>query len=141
MTRHLPSLPPAPAAESRVTLEDVRRNHERQLKEKDDVIEAMKLKMNDMAEEFAEMLQAGPPFLLTLPFISNFSCFVLPPSSLLSSPLRSVLRLPSEPLSPRAQETLKRMGEKIEITSSKWEGDDSVPIARRMEDLSISSKA
>ncbi len=74
-----------------MTLEEVRRSHDRQLKEKDDTIEALKLKMNDMAEEFAEMLQ----------------------------------------------ETLKRMGEKIEITSSKWEGDDSVPVMRRMEDLTL----
>lgn len=77
--------------ESRETLEAVRASHERQLKEKDDVIESLKLKMNFMADEFAGMLQ----------------------------------------------ETLTRMGEKIEITSSKWEGDESVPVMKRMEDLAL----
>ena len=44
--------------------------------------------MNDMAEEFAEMLR----------------------------------------------QTLTKMGEKIEITASKWEGDPSIPVIRRMDD-------
>ena len=38
-------------ADARVTLEDTKREHERQLKEKDDVNEAPRLKMNEMAEE------------------------------------------------------------------------------------------
>ena len=36
------------------------------------------------------------------------------------------------------QETLKRMGEKIEVHASKWEGDSSIPvISRRMEPSSL----
>jgi hypothetical protein len=38
-------------------MEAAKKEHERQLKEKDDINEALRLKMNDMAEEFAEMLQ------------------------------------------------------------------------------------
>lgn len=29
------------------------------------------------------------------------------------------------------------MGEKIEITSTKWEGDESVPVIKRMEELTL----
>jgi hypothetical protein len=37
------------------------------------------------------------------------------------------------------QETLKKMGEKIEITASKWEGDPSIPVIRRMEEFNTTT--
>lgn len=87
----------APAADSRVTLEEVQRNHEQQLKDKDAVIEQLKLKMNDMAEEFAEMLQVrGCTF--ACPFCGPCTVYATALSTGLLSPFKPSLMLSSPPL-------------------------------------------
>ncbi len=68
------------AADTRVEMEATKREHDRQLKEKDDINEALKLKMNDMAEEFAEMLQVRPgasPSPLRPFVVGGYVCVVL----------------------------------------------------------------
>ena len=83
---------PLNVAASRALLEETRHEKNAIIARRDEEIERLKVKLEDMAAEFGDMLA----------------------------------------------ETLRKMGERVELAASSWEGEAStgVPIIRRMEEFS-----
>jgi hypothetical protein len=133
---------PDAAAASRAALEETRREKDLIILRKDEEIERMKEKMEDMAQEFGDML-AGR---CCTGHFARFWCALIPrrcshclataqPASLRHKPIA----LLHETMQPA--ETLRKMGDRIELQASAWEGDGSMPVIRRMEDFSSAAKA
>lgn len=85
---------------------------------KDDEISQLKAKMDDMAEEFGEMLRVGSLCYCSFHHVVHV-LVLLPPFN--------------------SQETLEKMRERIEITSGNFDNPE-LPIQRRMEELKLDHK-